>query len=420
MPRNHNRTRLAALLAALALTTTALVACSSGGSDDGGRVTLQYGIWDPVQKPAMQQIADAYEKANPGVDVKIQVTPFSQYWTKLQTAVTGGSAPDVFWMNGPNSKLYASNGVLAPLDGVDTSKYSEGLIDIYTDDGKLYGVPKDFDTIGVWYNKTLFDAAGVAYPAAGWTWADYLATAKKLTNPDAGVWGSAAALNDQQNYYNTIAQAGGHVISEDGTKTGYGAPEALRGISFWVDQIKDGVSPTQQQMTDTNPEDAFLSGKVAMYWSGSWSANKFGQDATVKDSVDVAPLPAGPDGNQSVVHGLANVANAKSPHLDAAKKFAEFASGQEAAEIQAKSGAVIPAYEGTQQAWVDSYPSFHLTAFTDALKTAVPYPASKNTAAWTTIQDQTLSQVWALSVTPEEGLKTLATKMQAALDAEQK
>lgn len=419
MPRHHNRSRLAALVAAAALAVTSLAACSSEGGG-GGDVTLQYGIWDQVQKPAMQKIADAFEKENPGISVKIQVTPFSQYWTKLQTAVTGGSAPDVFWMNGPNSKLYASNGVLAPLDGVDTAKYSEGLTDIYTYSGKLYGVPKDFDTIGVWYDKALFDAAGVAYPKAGWTWDDYLATAKALTNPEAGVWGSAAALNDQQNYYNTIPQAGGYVIDDDGTKTGYGEPEALEGIRFWVDQITDGVSPTQQQMTDTPPEDAFLSGKVAMYWSGSWSANKFGQDASIKDRVDVAPLPTGPTGNQSVVHGLANVANAKSPHLDAAKKFAAFASGKEAAEIQASSGAVIPAYDGTQQAWIDSYPSFDLSVFTDALDTAVPYPASTNTAAWVTIQDQTLSQVWALTITPEEGLATLAEKMQASLDKEKK
>ncbi|UAJ79210.1 sugar ABC transporter substrate-binding protein [Leifsonia sp. ZF2019] len=419
MPRHHHRrARLAALLTA-ALAVTGLAACSSEG-DDRGPVTLQYGIWDPVQQPAMQKIADAYEKENPGVTVKIQVTPFSQYWTKLQTAVTGGSAPDVFWMNGPNSKLYASNGVLAPLDGVDTSKYSEGLTDIYTVDGKLYGVPKDFDTIGVWYDKALFDAAGVAYPEAGWTWDDYLATAKALTNPEAGVWGSAAALNDQQNYYDTIAQAGGSVISADGTTTGYDDPKTREGIQFWIDQITSGVSPTLEQMTDTSPEDAFLSGTIAMYWSGSWSANKYGQDPAVRDHVDVAPLPRGPEGNQSVVHGLANVANAKSPHLDAAKKFAVFASGEQAAGIQAASGAVIPAYEGTQQAWIDAYPSFRLSVFTDALDTAVPYPASINTAAWTAIQDQTLSQVWALSISPEEGLATLAKKMQAALDKEKK
>ncbi|GAA1441458.1 ABC transporter substrate-binding protein [Leifsonia poae] len=420
MRRTTHRFRIAAAVAATALAAVGLSACASGSGGDGGNVTLQYGIWDPVQQPAMEKIIAAFEKKNPDIDVKIQVTPFAQYWTKLQTAATGGSAPDVFWMNGPNIKLYASNGMLAPLDDVDAANYSKGLVDIYTYDGKLYGAPKDFDTIGVWYNKKLFDAAGVAYPKAGWTWDDYLADAKALTNKSAGVWGSAAALNDQQNYYNTIPQAGGYVISKDGKTSGYDDPASLKGIEFWTNQIKDGVSPTQQQMTDTSPEDAFVSGKIAMYWSGSWSANKFGQDAATKDLVNVAALPAGPEGNQSVVHGLANVANAKSAHLDAAKKFAEFASGKEAADIQAEAGAVIPAYNGTQQTWVDSMPKFDLKIFTDGLKTAVPYPASKNTAAWTTIQDQTLSQVWALSVSPEDGLKTLATKMQAALDKENK
>jgi multiple sugar transport system substrate-binding protein len=208
------------------------------------------------------------------------------------------------------------------------------------------------------------------------------------------------------------------VISPDGKKSGYGSPEALEGVNFWVDQIKSGVSPTQQQMTDTSPEDLFTSGKIAMYWSGSWSAVAYHQNDSIAKDVDVAPLPAGKTGNQSVVHGLANVANAKSANVDAAKDFAAFASSKEAAEIQAKAGAVIPAFNGTQETWVKSMPDYNLSVFTDALTTAVPYPASKNTAAWTSVQNQILSQLWALSTDPQAGLQQLAVQMQAALDKE--
>ncbi|WP_345762090.1 ABC transporter substrate-binding protein [Diaminobutyricibacter sp. McL0608] len=412
----HHRT--AAILAAAVLGLAGLSACSSSqAGDTNAHVTLRYASWDKSPSPMQDQIIAAFEKANPNVTVEEEMTPHADYFTKLQTSLSGGSGPDVFWMNGPNFQLYASNGQLAPLT-FDTSNYPKGLVDLYTYDGKQYGAPKDFDTIGVWYNKKLFDAAGLAYPKAGWTWDDYLSDAKALTNKAKGVWGSAAALNNQQNYYNTIPQAGGYVINKAGTKSGYGSPEALKGIDFWVDQIKDGVSPTQQQMTDTAPEDMFTSGKVAMYWSGSWSAGTFNSNDAIKNDIDVAPLPKGHDGSQSVIHGLANVANAKSAHLDLAKKFAEFASGKQAALITAKVGAVIPAYNGTQQLWVDSMPNYHLSTFIDELKTAVPYPVSKNTAAWNSSEDSILSQVWALSVTPEAGLKELARQMQAALDKE--
>ncbi|WP_350350246.1 sugar ABC transporter substrate-binding protein [Microbacterium sp. A8/3-1] len=422
MPRTSLRAFGA--LAATAAAVLALSACSStpsGEGSSGGDVTLSYAIWDENQKPAMEEIAAAFTEENPNVTIDIQVTPTKEYWTKLQTAASGGAAADVFWMNGPNFQLYASNGQLAPLDdsAIDPADYPEALAELYTFDGKLYGAPKDFDTVALWYNTALFDAAGVEYPTADWTWDDLKDAAKKLTDPAKGQYGIAASQYGQENYYNSIAQAGGEVVSADGTESGYGSDEALEGIELWTDLIASGSSPTAQQLTDTNPEDFFLSGKVAMFQNGSWAAGAYADNADIGGSVNVAPLSAGPEGNQSVIHGLANVANAKSPHLEEAKAFAAFASGEQAAKIQAETGTVIPAFNGTQQAWVDALPQYDLQVYIDALDTAVPYPVSKNTSAWTSIESEVLSQVWSGAVSPKDGLQDLAEQMQAALDAEQ-
>lgn len=422
MLRSAITRRGAAAVALAATAALALSACSGSGSSggDGEDVTITYGIWDENQQPAMEDIAAAFTEEHPNVTVDIQLTPYKEYFTKLQTSVSGGSAPDVFWMNGPNFQLYASNGVIAPLDdqGIEAADYPKGLIDLYTYDGALYGAPKDFDTVALWYNKELFDAAGVAYPEAGWTWDDFAAAAAKLTDPAKGQYGIAASQYGQENFYNSIAQAGGEVISADGTESGYGTPEALAGIELWTDLIAAGSSPTAQQMTDTNPEDFFLSGKVAMFQNGSWAAVAYADNADIAEKVDVAPLPTGATGNQSVIHGIGNVANADSAHLDVAKQFAAFASSEQAAEIQAETGTVIPAFNGTQQAWVDALPQYELQVYIDALDAAVAYPVSKNTSAWTSIESEVLSQVWAGSITPEAGLKQLADEMQAALDAE--
>ncbi|WP_350348214.1 sugar ABC transporter substrate-binding protein [Agromyces sp. G08B096] len=419
--RHVPQRRLAAAIAVSGASLLVLAGCAGGAdAEAGGDVTLTYAIWDQNQQPAMEQIADAFTEEHPNVEIEIQLTPYKEYFTKLQTAVSGGSAADVFWMNGPNFQLYAGNGVIAPLgdDALDPADYPQGLIDLYTFDGELYGAPKDFDTVALWYNTELFDAAGVEYPSAGWTWDDLKAAAAKLTDPATGQYGIAASQYGQENYYNSIAQAGGEVISADGTTTGYDSPEALAGIELWTDLIEAGSSPTAQQMTDTNPEDFFLSGKVAMFQNGSWAAIAYADNPDIAEKVNVAPLAAGPDGNQSVIHGVANVANAKSAHLDLAKEFAAFASSEEAAKIQAETGTVIPAFTGTQQAWVDALPQYDLQVYIDALETAVPYPVSKNTSAWTSIESEILSQVWAGTVTPEDGLAQLADEMQAALDAE--
>ena len=122
-----------------------------------------------------------------------------------------------------------------------------------------------------------------------------------------------------------------------------------------------------------------------------------------------------------MIHGVGNVANAKSAHLAEAQEFAAFASGEQAAKIQAETGTVIPAFNGTQQAWVDALPQYDLQVYIDALDTAVPYPVSKNTSAWTSIESEVLSQVWSGAVTPDgTASRTSPTQMQAALDAEQK
>lgn len=422
MLRSTRPGRTVAALAASAAALLAFSACASGSAagDDGGDVTIDYAIWDQNQQPAMEEIAAAFTKEHPNVTVDIQLTPYKEYFTKLQTAVSGGAGPDVFWMNGPNFQLYASNGVLAPLDdeGIEASDYPQGLIDLYTYDGSLYGAPKDFDTVALWYNTELFDAADVEYPSADWTWDDLKAAAAELTDPAAGVYGITATQYGQENFYDSIAQAGGEVVSADGTETGYGSPEALEGITLWTDLIDAGSSPSAQQMTDTSPEDFFLSGKAAMFQNGSWAAVAYAENPDIAEKVNVAPLAAGPEGNQSVIHGIGNVANAKSDQLEIAKEFAAFASGEQAAKIQAETGTVIPAFNGTQQAWVDALPQYDLHVYIDALETAVPYPVSKNTAAWNAIESEILSQVWAGTLTPEDGLAQLAEQMQAALDAE--
>ncbi|MFD1938346.1 ABC transporter substrate-binding protein [Nonomuraea mangrovi] len=409
--------RLSCLIAGASL--AALAACGgSDSSDSAGPVEITYGIWDVDQQPALEQVAAAFTKAHPGIKVKIQTTGWDDYWAKLKAAATGGVAPDVFWMNGSNIKLYASNGMLLPLTGKrDLSVYPKALVDLYTYEGTTYGLPKDFDTIGLWYNKKLFDAAGVKYPDASWTWADVQSAAKKLTKQDGSVYGIAAALNNQAGFYNTIAQAGGYVLSPDGTRSGYDQPAAIEGIRFWTDLIKNGLSPTQQQMTDTEPTVMFESGKVAMYYGGSWYAGRFHKNPSTKDTVDVAPLPAGRT-KAVVTHGVANVVSARSAHKEAATAFADFLGGKEAAEIAGKAGSFIPAYTGTQQAWIDAAPQFKLKIFIDQLDVSFPWPGSKNTPAWMDEEAPVLTKAWTGEITPEAAATTLAATMNSALGAE--
>ena len=128
---------------------------------------------------------------------------------------------------------------------VDLNNFPKGLVDATVQDGKTYGLPKDYDTIGLWYNKALFDEAKIAYPDATWDWNKLQEVSKQLTNTSTGVYGFAAPADAQQGYYNFIYQNGGNVISEDKKKSGFDSAATKEAIQFDVDfSLKDKSSPT--------------------------------------------------------------------------------------------------------------------------------------------------------------------------------
>ena len=411
----------AIVAAATAALVTGCAATPGDGGDSGGDVTLTYGVWS--QDDTMQALVDAFEKENPTIKVDLQVNPWTDYWTKLQVGASGGTAPDAFWMLGDRFQVYAANDQLLELDdaikdaGVDMSVYPKALVDLFNYDGHQYGLPKDFDTIGLWYNKTLFDAAGVAYPDDTWDWSDVQSAAAALTNPANGTFGIAAPLNRQEGFYNTVAQAGGDILSADGKSSGYDDPKTQAGISYWTDFIAKGSSPTLQQMADTEAVAMFENGTVAMYYGGSFYASRFYENADLRSQVDVTVLPEG-EKRATVINGIQNVGYAGTKHPEELKKFLLFLGGEEAAKIQAATGAVIPAYEGTQQAWVDSMPEFNVQAFLDQVPDSVVYPVSANTSVWNDLETADLTPAWEQSESVTEASATLAGEINAALAAE--
>jgi multiple sugar transport system substrate-binding protein len=420
--------RKAMLAAGAAVAAAALLAgCSSttgSGSDATAdtnlSATISYAFWDSNQKPAMDALIKDFNKEYPKIKVTEQITPYQNFFTKLQTQGSSKTLPDVFWMNGPNFQLYASNGMLEPVgSGIKPSNYPAALNELYSYDGKQYGAPKDFDTIGVYYNKAIFDKAGVAYPTAGWTWDEFHQKAKEISDKlkGDGIYGVASGLaGGQEVYYNTILQAGGSIISKDGKKSGYDDPKSIAGLQFVRDLVADGSSPTPSQLSDTPQDQWFINGKSAMFWSGTWvNAELLG--SPIKDSIALAPLPKD-ERNATVIHGLANVVAKDSKNKPAAVAFQNYLAGKKAAEIQAEMGAANPAFNDTQQAFVKSAP-WDLNIFlTEANDSSFPYPISKNTAAWNKLESDLLPDAFDGKRPVAEVAKELASKMNAALAKE--
>ena len=152
---------------------------SGAGSAAAGSGTgeVSYWLWDANQQPAYQACADAFHTANPDVTVKITQLGWDDYWTKLTAGFIAGTAPDVFTDHLSKYPEFVKNGQLLAAgrhghgrQACPTDIYQPGLAELWVgQDGKRYGLPKDWDTIAVFYNKAMTDAAGLTAGAAGRT-----------------------------------------------------------------------------------------------------------------------------------------------------------------------------------------------------------------------------------------------------------
>ncbi|MDN5600258.1 MAG: sugar ABC transporter substrate-binding protein, partial [Brachybacterium sp.] len=378
------------------------------------------------RRAAMEEIIDAFNEEYPNIEVSITTAPFDQYFTRLQTQAGSGEMPDVLWMNGPNVQLYASEGMLMPLSelleagDIDPGNYPGAMNELYTMEGEQYAVPKDFDTIGLWYNKRLFDEAGVEYPSDGWTWDDFRSAAKTISDElgDQGVYGFAGGVANQALVYPAIMQAGGEIISEDGTTSGYDSSEARQAFQMLADMVEDGSSPSVATTTDTEYYELFSSERAAMAWDGNWRVATYA-DSPAMENIQVTHLPR-EQRKATPIHGIGNAVAANTSEPEAAAAFLAFLGGEQAAIIQAEMGTANPAFTGSQDAYIASVPEFDLQVFIDAAEEyAIQYPVSLNTAAWLNEESEYFPALISGEMTVDEGTSALAEAMNAHLEAEQ-
>ncbi|MFV0529058.1 MAG: ABC transporter substrate-binding protein [Lachnospiraceae bacterium] len=413
---------LGCVLLLLSLMTIGMSACGSKeASSAQSSETLTVGIWDTAQEPGLKEImADFTEET--GVKVKIEVTPWEQYWTMLEAAATGGDLPDVFWMHANEVQKYAESGMLADvseqLETLGAENFPEGLTELYTNsDGASIGIPKDVDTVALWYNKTLFDEAGIAYPDESWTWETFRENAEKLTNQDAGRYGCYfRADSGQETYFNVIYDYGGYVINEDRTKSGYDNANTIEAMTY-VESLK-AFMPPYEMMADNSNEALFNSGKVAMGLFGSWMTRGLLENEYVAENCEIAVLPMYEDTRKSIYNGLAWSVSANSANQENAKELVAYLGSQEAQEKQADLGVTMSAYQDTSEGFVNLAPEKNLQAYIDMMEDEVMLPYSKNATVWLNYTAEELSKQYAGEQTMADALHNITVFMNQALSEE--
>lgn len=394
------------------------------GSSEGGELSIS--IWDTNQEPGINEIlADFTEET--GIKTKLTVVKWDEYWTMLEAGAQGGSLPDVFWMHSNESERYMSNDMLLDLtdkiaesDVIDPANYPEDIWGLYTHEDKYYAVPKDVDTIALWYNKTMFDEAEMEYPTADWTWDDMFEAAKKLTKDDGSQYGLALRNdNNQAGYYNMIYDNGGFVINDDKTESGWDDPKTIEAMEQVEEFIKAGVMPSMETMSENGEDVLFQSGKVAMVLQGSWMLAAYRDNEYTAENCDCVELPksATTDRRVSIYNGLGWAASASGSNTENAWKLIEYLGSEAAQKKQAELGVTMSAYTGTSDAWADSA-DFNLEAYLNMMDDMVIRPYSKSTVTWENEDNEILKEVYTGDKSMADACKEMADQMNEKLAEE--
>lgn len=417
-------------IGALALATTlslSLAACGGGNKSSDGTLTMQ--IWDTAQRDAMQALADAYHEINPDVTIEVQVTSWDEYWTKLEAAAGSGNLPDVFWMHTNNILMYADNGMLADVtDLYDDDTYSHysdiSIANTLGSDGRMYGVPKDKDTICLVYNKEMFDAAGVSYPDETWTWDDLVDASAKIYEA-TGKYGYMAYADDQLGYWNYVYQNGGYILNEDKTAAGLDQPATIEAMKFYIGLQDNDWCPDQTYFAETAPGNAFFSEQGAMFFEGTWSLLSEMQNyPEMQGKWDVAVLPKAPnpatgDGRATISNGLCYATSADNQDNETVMNFLRWLGTEEAQQIQSSYGAAISAYEGCEDEWVAAFDQFdyklNVQACVDMFDYSVQSVNDATRPVWKSKVSDELLRIYSGEVSVDDGLKNMNDAINSAI-----
>ncbi len=414
--------KLGSLMLVSALLCTLLAGCgqkeqtpSSDGSSSGESVELNLYYWDESFNDAMAQIVADFESTHENIKINLTTIPWGEYWTKLQTALPTDSGPDIFWCNYMYSLEFIPNNLMLPVDttNVDTSQYVAEALDMLSSDGKLYAVPFMLDSVAMVYNKDMFDAKGIAYPTADWTWEDLRATAAALT--DDSTYGYCLDYQSQMGTFNFLLQNGVTVYEEDGLTPNFNSDAAKEAFNFQYDLVfTDKSSPNAAQLSELSKGDRFMAGQVAMtYCTSPYVATYY--DA-LGDALGCVELPAGKE-EACTLNAVGFAGSANTTHPEEVQQFLEYASTVQCQNMIAQSG--MPACLDAAQTWVANFPEdVNAAAFINMLDVAHRLPLSvKSPAATRSAYESECGNIFSGNKTVEQGLNDAVAAVEAELGA---
>ncbi|PWH06394.1 sugar ABC transporter substrate-binding protein [Brachybacterium endophyticum] len=426
----------AALGAAAA--TGALTGCG-GSAGASGTTQLDYWLWDANQLPGYSQAIDLFMQRNPDIDVRITQMGFDDYWTKITASFVAGAGPDVFTDHLGRYPEFLKLDVIVPLDDfaeiaeIPDDQYQPGLQELWTgQDGKRYGLPKDYDTIAIMYDAKALEEAGLApkdlegldwNPEDGGSFEEVLRRLAKDTSGTRGdekgfdptsiaryALGADAGIDyTGQSTWSPFAFSTGWTFTDEktwGTRFNYDDPDFQASLDWYFGLVDKGLLPPFGMFGDSSPAQSQIQGgKAAIALAGSWMIGTYANLEGV--DLGIAPLPAGPVGHPvSMFNGLGDSISAQSEHQQEAARLVAFLGSDDAQEIIGRRAVVFPASDAGTAAASEAYESkgLDVSPYTDRVKRGETglYPLVENAAEIMAIMQPAFDDLWMRKIKASE------------------
>ena len=381
-------------------------------------VTITYAHFSGsgAQEETLKKMIEIFESKNPDIKVDVQITGYEDYFTKLATTVGGGNPPDVFEMNMENFLSYMLRGACADLTGkIDTANYSEGTLAAVSSEGKIYAVPMSFSTCVLFYNKDLFDQAGVAYPTDEWTWADAQAAAEKIKALGDDIWGYYQPITYNE-FYKSIKGNGGSVLSEDSSQFTMNTPENVAVLEAMIARVRgeNHVMPTKEELAGRGDWDLFTEGKLGMIITGIWGFPTFAEKCTFDWDIVVEPGYKTPS---TFFFANVNCVSPSSDKQEAAAKFVDaMGSDPDIVQLRLDANWELPtiADQSKLSQYIEMTPPANRKAVFDSMDYAAAPPALEEQGAVVEIIDNVLSTLETNDMTAQEALDEIQAQLEDA------
>ncbi len=409
-------------LSALMLTGTALAPLPGLAGE------IEYWMWDGRQAPVYRKCADAFETEHPDIKINISQFDWGSYWTTLLTGFISGDAPDVFVNHLSKYPDFLDNDILVDLrpliaqDGYDMSGFIGGLAENWSKGGAQYGMPKDWDTVAIVYNKEMVAEAGLTEedmknldwnPQDGGSFEKAIA---RLTVDKSGVRGDEGGFNPDRIasfglLYEPVANSpfGQSEWSYLSASTGFEFIDHAWAESYHIDDprlaetltwfqdlaYEKGWIPRQSMTGKLGASTLFVSSMGAMNVQGSWMINWYLDTAPFE--VGFAPVPAGPEGRRSMFNGLADSIWTGSDNQAEAWEWVKHLGSPACQMVVGEAAVVFPAQESAVPAAIATLEArgLDVSAFTDLATpdTTFPFPITQHPAQIAKIMSNTLELI---------------------------